>query len=345
MSAFQASKHKVVVTQRFFDADTIDYLGANGCEVVLADLPPGQGDGDLPLEALMRLLQGASGWIVGHAWVTRELLAALPDLQVVSRRGVGYERVDLDAVHDLGRVATIAAGANDATVADLTIGLMIAVARRFRECQAGLEAGSWAIPLGTDLYRKTVGIIGLGRIGRGVAQRLKGFEARVLAYDEVCNKALAAEGAVEYVDLAAIFAQSDYLTIHAPLTPTTRFLVREETIRQMKPTSFLINAARGGLVEDRDLLTALKEKRLAGAGLDVFVSEADPSYLEVTRELVDLPNVVATPHVGASTTDGLGRTNRVAAECVVAVLGSRTPSASCVVADGRRRPVAYENAP
>ncbi|OKO80878.1 phosphoglycerate dehydrogenase [Bradyrhizobium sp. NAS96.2] len=344
MNTLQAGKHKVVVTQRFFDAETIDYLAANGCEAVLADLPPGQGDGDLPLETMVRLLQGASGWIVGHAWVTRELLAALPDLQVVSRRGVGYERIDLDAVRDLGRVATIAAGANDATVADLTIGLMIAVARRFRECQAGLEAGSWAIPLGTDLYRKTVGVVGLGRIGRGVVRRLKGFEARVLAYDEVCDKVLAAEGAVEYVDLAAIFAHSDYLTIHAPLTPTTRFLAREETIRHMKPTSFLINAARGGLVEDRDLLAALKEKRLAGAGLDVFVSESDPSYLEVTRELISLPNVVATPHVGASTTDGLGRTNRVAAECVVAVLGGDTPPASCVVADGRQSAVAHENA-
>ena len=125
---------------------------------------------------------------------TRELLTALPELQIISRRGVGFERVDVDAVRDLGRVATIAVGGNDATVADQTIGLMLALGRRFRECQQGMSKGSWAIPLGTDLYRKTVGVIGLGRIGRGVVKRLTAFETRVLVHTPRRDENLAHEG-------------------------------------------------------------------------------------------------------------------------------------------------------
>lgn len=328
-------KRKVVVTQRFFDAETIAYLRANDCEVVIAELPPGKADGDVPTETLLQWLEGASGWIVGHARVTRELLAALPELQIVSRRGVGYERVDVNAVHDLGRVATIAAGGNDATVADQTIGLMLALGRRFREGQDNLNRGSWAIPLGTDLFRKTVGLVGLGRIGRSVVKRLTAFECRILVHSPNQDADLARAVGFEYADMPALFAQSDYLTLHAPLTPQTRFLVREATLRTMQPTAFVINTARGGLVEDRDLLTALKSGTLAGAGLDVFVSESDPSYQEVTRELVALPNVVALPHAGASTREGLDRTNAVAAQCVVAVLNGVSPPKQCVVADGR----------
>jgi D-3-phosphoglycerate dehydrogenase len=125
-------ERKVVVTQRFFDAETMSYLRSNDCELVVAELPPGQADGEVPHEMLLQWLKGAAGWIVGHARVTRELLTELPELQVISRRGVGYDRVDVTAVRDLGRVATIAAGGNDATVADQTIGLMLALGRRFR---------------------------------------------------------------------------------------------------------------------------------------------------------------------------------------------------------------------
>jgi D-3-phosphoglycerate dehydrogenase len=326
---------KVVVTQRFFDAETVSYLRSNGCDVVIADLPPGQADGDVPREILLRWLEGAAGWIVGHARVTRELLHDLPELQIISRRGVGYERVDVAAVRDLGRVATIAAGGNDATVADQTIGLMLALGRRFREGQQVLSEGSWAIPLGTDLYQKTVGIVGLGRIGGSVVKRLMGFEATVLVHTPRRDEDLTRARGFEYVGLPEILSRSDYLTLHAPLTPDTRFLIREGSIAQMKPTAFVINTARGGLVEDRDLLAALTGKRLAGAGLDVFMSESDATYQDVTRQLVALPNVIALPHAGASTREGLDRTNRVAAQCVVAVLNGTPLPPECLVADGR----------
>jgi len=330
-----SDSRKVVVTQRFFDDATRDYLRQNHCDVTIAELPVGKADGEVPEPVLREWLQGAAGWIVGHARVTRDLLAALPELKIVSRRGVGYERVDVTAIRELGRVATIAAGGNDATVADQTIGLMLALGRRFREGQAGIARGSWAIPLGTDLYRKTVGVVGLGRIGRSVVKRLVAFDCRVLVHAPRQEAHLATQLGFEYADLGTVLSQSDYLTLHAPLTPQTRFLIREETISSMKPTAFVINTARGGLVEDRDLLDALQHKRLAGAGLDVFMSESDSSYQPVTQELASLPNVVAQPHSGASTREGLDRTNMTAARCVVAVLNGADPPSECVVADGR----------
>ncbi|MDP1619259.1 phosphoglycerate dehydrogenase [Phenylobacterium sp.] len=326
---------RVVVTQKFFDAATIAYLEQAGCQVVLADLPPGVADGGLDHDQLVERLSGAQGWIVGHAQVTRQLMEALPDLAVIARRGVGYERVDLEAARDLGRVVTIAAGGNDASVADQVIGMMIALGRRFREAQGEMIGGSWSILLGSDLYRKTVGVVGLGRIGKSVVQRLSGFEAQVLVATARPDPDYAARTGVRFVDLETLLAQSDYVTLHAPLTPATRHMINSATLKGMKPGAFLINTARGGLVSDRDLLVALGEGRLGGAGLDVFESESDPVLRPVTDALIRLPNVVAAPHAGASTREGLERTNMIAARCVVAVFNGESLPGGCVVADGR----------
>lgn len=326
---------RVVVTQRFFDDAARAYLEDSGCEVAIADLPPGQGDGDFTQGQLEALLDGAAGWIVGHARVTRPLLAALPQLQVVSRRGVGYERVDLEAVRELGKVAAIAAGGNDASVADHAIALMLAVGRRFRESQAAMQAGNWSILTGSDLYRKTVGVVGAGRIGRSVVQRLSGFEAQVLVCSPRQDAAWAAASGVTYADLPTLLARSDYLTLHAPLTPDTRFLIDAAALAAMKPGAILINTARGGLVDDRALLAALESGKLGGAGIDTFVSESDPDWAPVTQALLARGDVVASPHAAASSREGLERTNMVAARSVVAVLDGGEPGPGCVVADGR----------
>lgn len=328
------ASRRVIVTQRFFDPASIAYLEQQGCDVVIADLPEGRGDGDLTLPELATLLADAAGWIVGHARVTRDLLTALPRLQVISRRGVGYERIDLQAVRDLGRVACIAAGGNDASVADHVIAMMLALGRRFRESQDRMLAGDWSILMGSDLYRKTVGIIGLGRIGRSVAQRLQGFEAEILVHSPAFDVEDIGSRMTP-VSLDDLLARSDYVTLHAPLTADTRFLIDAAALARMKPSAFLINAARGGLVDDQALLDALKAGRLAGAALDTFVSESDPGFRPVSQALLALPNVVGTPHAAASSREGLDRTNRVAAMSVVAVLNGGAPPAACVVADGR----------
>ncbi|QGW83719.1 phosphoglycerate dehydrogenase [Variovorax paradoxus] len=325
----------VVVTQRFFDEETISYLNSQGCEVRLADLPPGKADGDLSEDTLAQILADADGWIVGHAKVTRQLLGRLPRLQVIARRGVGYERVDTAAVAHLGKVAAVAAGGNDACVADHALALMLAASHRLRESQMRMNAGAWTILTGTDLYRKTVGVVGLGRIGRGVVQRLKGFEARILAATTKPDEEWGRKHGVAYVDLHTLLASSDVVSLHAPLTPDTRMLIDARALAHMKPTAILVNTARGGLVDDAALLDALKAGKLAAAGLDVFLSESDPSYTSVTSELIALPNVIATPHSSASTREGLARTNRIAAQCTVAVLQGGALPAGCVIADGR----------
>jgi D-3-phosphoglycerate dehydrogenase / 2-oxoglutarate reductase len=333
-----AHPRRVVVTQRFFDPEARAHLVDNGCEVVEVELPTGRGDGDLDRATLLRHLDGAQGWIVGHAHVDDPLLGALPALQVVARRGVGYERIDLDAVRRHGKVATIAIGGNDASVADHAIALMLAVAHRLREGQARLVAGDWTIPMGGDLYRKTVGVIGLGRIGRGVAQRLRGFEVQVLACGPAREERFDRDPAIEYVGLENLLERADVVTLHAPLTPETRFLIDASRLARMKRSAILVNTARGGLVDDRALLTALQNGSLQGAGLDVFASEADPAFLPATEALVRLPQVVATPHAGASTRESLARTNLIAARSVVQVLDGATPAAEYVIADGRPLP-------
>ena len=331
------TQKRVVVTQRFFDDASVSALRTAGCTVEIAQLAPGRADGDLSHDELVALLQGAAGWIVGHARVTAELQAALPDLQIISRRGVGYERVDLAAAKQLGKVVCIAAGGNDASVADHAIALMLAVSRRFRDSQANMIAGNWSILMGQDLYRKTVGVIGLGRIGRSLVQRLTGFEARVLAVGGRADEAYEQHAGIVRTDLDTLLRESDFVSVHAPLNAETRFMIDADALARMKPTACLINTARGGLVDDLALLEALKAGRIAGAGLDTFMSESDPSWRAVTDELISLPNVIATPHSAASTREGLDRTNMVASMCVIDVLAGRTPPAQCVVADGRLR--------
>ncbi|MCI4643536.1 MAG: phosphoglycerate dehydrogenase [Hyphomonadaceae bacterium] len=327
---------KVVVTQKFFDDDAIAFLKANRCEVEIAQLPEGTSEAQLSPDQIEGLLAGAGGWIVGHARITREVQTRLPDLAIVSRRGVGFEKVDTEAAEDLGKVVTIAAGGNDASVADQVIGMMISIGRRFREAQEAMNDGSWNILVGTELYRKTVGIVGLGRIGRSLAKRLQGFEARVL----VCTPNLSATDIAEFglieSDFDSIVEQADYISVHAPLTDETRHLFNTDVFARMKRSAVLINTARGGLVSDADLLAALESKQILGAGLDVYESETNPALKPVTEALIKLPNVIAAPHAGASTDEALKRTNMIAAQCAVDVLDGRDPPAQCVVADGRK---------
>ncbi|MAB15014.1 phosphoglycerate dehydrogenase [Parvibaculum sp.] len=326
---------KVVVTQKFFDDEAVAFLRGNDIEIEIATLPDGKTEAQLDIDDMKKLLDGAGGWIVGHANITRDALGALPDLAIVSRRGVGYEKVDTEAAKELGRVVTITAGGNDASVADQVIGMMISAGRRFREAQNAMNGGKWNILVGTDLYRKKVGILGFGRIGRSLARRLQGFEVEIM----VCTPRLRDEDINAYglsrVDFDTLLSESDYISLHTPLTPETRHIVDAEAFRKMKPNAVLINAARGGLVDDRALLEALENNRILGAGLDVYESESDPSMKSVTDALIARDDVIAAPHAGASTHEGLARTNMIASVCAVEVIEGRMPPRECIVVDGR----------
>ena len=313
---------KVLVSTRYFDAEAEQMLRGHGCIVRRTGLPDDVQDDALDGHTLSTLLEGVDGWIVGTAPVTRDLMETHPHLKVIARRGVGFNTVDVDAARALGRRVTIASGGNEASVADHTVGLMLALAKRLREGHLSLQAGRWSPLVGTELYRKTVGMIGFGRIAQAVARRLSGFEASVLAYDPYPNAAAAAASGARFVALAELLAHSDYVSLHLPLTPQTRHLIDAEALRTMKSGAILINTARGGLVDEVALLAALRAGHLRGAGLDVFAGEADAALRDTAEALLALPNVVGSPHAAGSSDEGLRRTNLIAAQAVIDVLTS-----------------------
>lgn len=327
-----APSPKVLVTTRLFDDAAAHHLAAQGFEVVPSGLAPDVLDIDIPDADLDRLLDGAAGWIVGQRAVTREVLARHPGLRVIARRGVGYDRVDLTAAAELGRLVTITAGANDAAVADHTLALILAVLRRLQEGQAWLAAGDWRVVSGTDLYGKTVGLVGFGRIARQVARRLQGFDVRVLVHTPRPDFAVTA---VTYASLPELLAASDVVSLHAPLGPATRHMLDAETLATLKPGAVVVNTSRGGLIDDAALLKALEAGRLGGAGLDVFEAEADAALRPVAEALAARPDVVASAHAAGSSREALARSNMIAAHCVIAALTGGDIPAGCVVADGR----------
>lgn len=313
----------------------IAFLKERNIDLIFADLPPGKSDADLDHDYLIAKLDGADGWIVGHVRIDRALLEKIPSVKVIARRGVGYEKIDLDAATQLGKVVTIGRGGNEDTVADHALGLMLSIGRRMTESHNAMRAGKWAILSGTDLFRKTVGLVGFGPIAQKVAQRLKGFETQTLVSTRTPNPTLARSLGVKLVDFADLLAQSDYVSLHAPATPATKHMIDAAALSRMKRGAYLINTGRASLVDERALADALKAGTIAGAGLDVLSAETDPSQRAVADELLAMPNVVVTPHAAASTNEALARTNMIAAQTIVDVLEGRDPVAQCVVADGR----------
>lgn len=325
----------VLVTVRFFDQDAVALLERRGHRVMRADIPYNGMDTKVT-PAVQKALESAQAWIIGAAPVTRELLVRYPNLQVVARRGVGFDSVDVDAIRTLGRLLTNTPGGNEPAVADHAVGLMLAAGKKVAEAHSRMKMGDWSVTVGTELYKKTVGLVGLGRIGRHVARRLAGFEARVLAFDPYLDEDTANAAGVTRCSLQDLLMQSDYVSLHAPLNTQTHHIISAGALKLMKPQAIVINTSRGELIDEEALLRALAQDRLAGAGLDVFGCESQPHMRYLAEKLLALPTVVATPHSAASTRESLGRANEAAAECVAAALDGRPVPEHCIVADGRQ---------
>src|SRR5260370_13354747 len=228
----------VLATATFFDEGAIAFLKAHNCNVVLSGLSPGTPDTSLSKERVFELLRDVDAWIVATAPVTREMVAIFPTLSVSAKRGVGYDQIDVAAAKELGRVVTFAPGGNGPSVGDHSIALMLAVAKRLCEFRELMRAGNWSVQPVTELYQKTVGLVGLGRIGRGVAQRLKGFETTILAFDEKPDQDYANANGIRFVDLPYLLRESDYISLHLPLTPSSRnFIDRAALAALAEPAS------------------------------------------------------------------------------------------------------------
>lgn len=330
-------RHTVIATPRFFDQETRRYLEAQDCNVIVPELDPGSGDANYTASQLIALAQAADGWLLGQARITDEVLAGLPRLKVIARRGVGYERVDVEAARRHGVALTIGTGGNDASTADHALALMLAAGRRLRESQERMRAGNWGILVGGELYGKTVGIVGLGRVGRSVIQRLRGFSCKILVSTPRPDPTLVDKCGVKYAPLSEVLAVSDYVSLHLPLSEATRNLINAAALATMKPDAILINTARGGLIDEGALLEALQAGRLGAAGLDVFMAETEPSVMPLAQALLSLPNVVGTPHAAGSTREALLRTNMIAARTIVDVLEGRCPPVETVIVPSGKR--------
>jgi D-3-phosphoglycerate dehydrogenase / 2-oxoglutarate reductase len=257
--------------------------------------------------------------------VDAEVLAAARRLKVVARAGVGLDNVDVRAATQNGVMVVNAPTSNIVSAAELAVALMLAAARHVAPANAALKDGEWKRNryTGVELYEKTVGIVGLGRIGVLVAQRLSAFGMKVIAYDPYVQAGRAAQMGVRLVSLEELLAEADFMSVHLPKTPETVGLIGEAELARVKPALVLVNAARGGIVDEHALYLALKEGRVAAAGLDVFASEPCTD-----SPLFEFENVVATPHLGASTDEAQEKAGIAVARSVrLALSGELVPDA------------------
>jgi len=314
----------VVVTEPIHHAG-IQLLADAGVEVV--QLPPVSDEA-----ALMEVAPRADAFITrGGIKVTREVMAASPRLRAVGVHGVGCDHVDLQAARDLGKVVLNTPSALTETVAEMTLALMLALTRRVVSADKAVRAGEWTRKygdlIGSELMNKTIGIIGLGRIGAAVARHLKPFRVEILYYDVADRFEVEAELDIRRVDLHTLFRLSDIITLHTPLTPKTWGLISKRAFGLMKDGVYLVNTARGKIVDQPALSEALKTGKVSGAALDVF--EEEP--LDPSNPLASMDNVILTPHLAASSREAMRRMAVQVAEGVMAVLRGDAPESPVVM--------------
>ncbi len=269
------------------DAEFRRVLLEGGFELVLPKL------GHQMIEPeLKRFLPGCNASLAGSEPYTRAALESAPELRVIARVGVGYDAVDVEAATDRGIVVCIAPGTNQDSVAEHTFLLILGCARTIITQHNGIVAGKWPRNANVPIRGQTLGIVGMGRIGRAVALRGLAFGMRVIAHEPFPNLAFVAEHSIPLLPLEQVFGEADFLSLHAPMTPQSRNLINAKSLGWMKKTAYLINTSRGGLVNEADLYVALKSGQIAGAGLDVFQQEPPAA----DNPLFTLHNVVLTAH-------------------------------------------------
>ncbi len=303
---------KVLVSDPI-DNEGIEFLQQHQVEV---DVNTG-----LPPEELVRIIPEYEGLIVrSQTKVTAQIIEAGCKLQVIGRAGVGIDNIDLKAATQAGIIVVNAPESNTLSAAEHTIGLMLALARNIPQAHARLKSGKWDRKAftGVEVRNKTIGIIGLGKVGTEVAKRCRGLDMRVIGYDPVVSEEYAASWRVELVTLDELLAKSDFITIHVPLTDATRGLIDERALGKVKPTVRFLNVARGGVIDEEALLMAVEEGRVAGAAIDVFSKE--PATENV---LLKSDKIVVTPHLGASTVEAQTGVSHDIAEQFINIMEGR----------------------
>lgn len=276
-------------------------------------------------EELLATLDGAVGTLAGMEPYTQRVLAAHPSLRVIARVGVGYDAVDTSAATAHGVAVCIAPGTNQEAVAEHTMSLLLGIAKDVGAGHIGTREGRWPRRITQPIRGRVLGLAGLGRIGKAVAVRAAAFGMRVIAYDPIPDATFARQQGIELVSFERLLAESDFLSLHLPLMAESRHLINRQTLARMKPGSYLINTARGGLVCEADLIDALRSGHLGGAGLDVFEAEPPPP-----SALFEMHNVLVTPHTAGTDTQSLADMARCAAEAIVDISRGRWPAEKVV---------------
>ncbi|HTD85695.1 MAG TPA: phosphoglycerate dehydrogenase [Candidatus Binatia bacterium] len=310
----------VLITARTLDevgAGALKLLKGAGCEMII---PPKYGPHRQ--DTLVPLLEGADAVLASTDQFNRDVLSckAASKLKLISRWGVGYDSIDAAAATEQGIVVAYVPGVLNEAVADFAFGLLLALARRIHIGHLEMTQGQWRGVWGHDVHGKTIGIIGCGRIGSAMARRASGFSMRLLAYD-VCKNAEAEKLGVEFVPLDTLLAEADFVSLHAASTPENRGLIAEAQLRKMKPSAYLINTARGALLDEAAVAKALQERWIAGAALDAFATEPLPA----DHPLRKAPNILLTPHLASFARETGEKVSMCAAQAIVDLLQGRKP--------------------
>lgn len=316
-------KFKVYVT-RLLPGPALDVLRET-CEV---EVYPN--DHAIPYDELLEKVKNRDGIITLltdkiDAEVIKAGASGNPRLRIIANYAVGYDNIDVACATEHSIYVSNTPGVLTDTTADIAWALMLAIARRIPEAERFTRAGKfngWSptLFLGGDIYGKTLGIVGVGRIGAAVALRSKGFNMKVLYNDVRSNPEIEREVNAKRVDMDTLLRESDFVSIHVPLMPETRHLISKRSLEMMKPTAYLINTSRGPVIDEEDLAEALKNKVIAGAALDVF--EFEP---KITPALLELENVILVPHIASASVETRSKMAMMAVENVIAALNGKTP--------------------
>jgi D-3-phosphoglycerate dehydrogenase len=294
----------------------LEMFRSKGYEIILSPY-----DRALHEQELLPLIENVDAAVVGNDAVTKDVIAAgLPSLRIIAKCGAGFDNIDIAAARECGIPVTNTPGANSKSVADLTIGLMLSLARNIPQLNQGLHSGAWNKFTGIELAGKILGVIGTGNVAREVIRRAKSFDMNVIAYNVRPNQQLAEQYGFSFMPLSDVISKADFLSLHLPISPETIGMISKTTLKEMKPSAFLINTARGELVVEEDLCEALRQGIIAGAALDTFAREPLQDSC-----LCSMPDVILTPHTGANTYEAAARVSTMAAEEVIRVLSGSLP--------------------
>jgi D-3-phosphoglycerate dehydrogenase len=312
---------KILVTATSFKPDSAgpaaqqlrEFASKNSSELVFN--PHGR---PLSEDELIPLVQDCDGYIAGLDFVTKKVIDSCGALRVISRYGAGVDRVDLEAAKAKGIPVCNTPGANAQAVADLAFALALCAARKIPLLDRKTKEGQWVRSTGIELFGKTMGILGLGAVGRAVAQRAKGFSMRVLAYDPFINKRYAEEQGIIVSDFDSLVKEADVISLHLPLDQKTRHVINAEVMAGMKRGVILINTARGGLIDENAANELLRSGHIGGLGLDAYEEEPPGK-----SPLFELDNVVVTPHTASHTAEATANMAAMSVENLITILSGK----------------------